>query len=77
KLRARLSDELATKGVHTVLYSSEFFYLAPTAQLKQLRDHVAGQDAVLQVVVYVRDIVGHAVSSYSQVVKRALFTGGF
>lgn len=77
RLQARLVEELDTPGIHTLLYSSEFLYLALPERLDELRRHVALHGATVQVVVYVRDVARHALSSYSQVVKRSLFTGTF
>lgn len=77
RLRARLLEELDTPGMHTLLYSSEFLYLALPERLEELRRHLERHDAHLQVVVYVRNVAEHALSSYSQVVKRSLFTGTF
>lgn len=77
RLKARLLDELDTPGTHTLLYSSEFLYLARPERLEELRSLLARHHATLEVVVYLRTIVDHALSSYSQVVKRSLFSGTF
>lgn len=60
-----------------VLYSSELLYNIGSTGVEELRDLAASAGARLQAVIYVRDVAGHALSSYSQVVKRALFTGDF
>lgn len=77
RVRAQVVDGLRGTDAHTLLYSSEFLYLARPERLARLRRELAGHDATLRVVVYVRDLVGHALSSYSQVVKRGRFTGTF
>lgn len=70
----RVRNDVAGAHSGTVLYSSEFLYHAQPARLAEMRDVMSAQGATVQAVVYVRDIAGHALSSYSQVVKRALYT---
>jgi len=77
RVRAQVVEEVLTADARTLLYSSEFLHLARPERLDRLRRELAGHDATLEAVVYVRDLVGHALSSYSQVVKRGLYTGTF
>ncbi|MGZ8738445.1 MAG: hypothetical protein ACXWW7_14865 [Nocardioides sp.] len=69
--------EVAGADGGTVLYSSEFLYLFRHTRLAEMRDVVSGEGTTVQAVVYVRDIAGHALSSYAQVVKRRLVTESF
>jgi len=66
--------EVAGADGGAVLYSSEFLYQYQPTRLAEMREVMAGEGATVQAVVYVRDVAGHALSSYSQVVKRALYT---
>ena len=67
-------QEVAGADGGAVLYSSEFLYQFQHPRLAEMRDVVSGEGATMQAVVYVRDVAGHALSSYCQVVKRSLYT---
>jgi hypothetical protein len=69
--------EVAGADGGAVLYSSEFLYQYRPTRLAEMRDVISGEGATVQAVVYVRDVAGHALSSYSQVVKRSLYTESF
>ncbi|WP_129788054.1 hypothetical protein [Promicromonospora panici] len=60
-----------------VLFSSEFLYSANHERFGSFCRDLLDKGIGVEVVVYVRDIAGHALSLYSQVVKRSLFTGAF
>lgn len=77
RARRRLFRTVEDSPQETVLYSSEFLYLFEPPRLDELQADMRARDVVIQAVVYVRDVAGHALSSYSQVVKRALYTGAF
>lgn len=60
-----------------VLFSSEFLYSANPDRFEEFCRALGDDGVKVKVVVYVRDVAGHALSMYSQVVKRSLFTGTF
>ncbi|GAB2764670.1 hypothetical protein GCM10027020_16110 [Nocardioides salsibiostraticola] len=70
-----LIEQVSMSACATVLYSSEFLILYQRERLRQLREELLAIGVRLQAVIHVRDVAGHVVSSYSQVVKRGLFTG--
>lgn len=60
-----------------VLFSSEFLYSANHDRFGSFCRDLMAEGIKVEPVVYVRDIAGHALSLYSQVVKRSLFRGTF
>jgi hypothetical protein len=71
-----------TRTIHNapeprVLFSSEFLYSANPDRFGSFCRHLMDEGIKVEVAVYVRDIAGHALSLYSQVVKRSLFPGTF
>ncbi len=74
----RVFDRVLAKanGKHA-LYSSEFLETFETARLKELLAHTTSQGYQGRIVYFVRSIAGHAISSYSQAVKREKVTGSF
>lgn len=60
-----------------ILYSSEFLELFDAARLTGLAAHAASQGYQCRIVYFVRSIAGHAISSYSQAVKREKVTSSF
>jgi hypothetical protein len=72
-----LFEESTKSGFHTTLYSSEFLYMFSPPHVESLQRRLLERGVRLQAVVYVRNMAGHAVSSYSQAVKRGLYTGTF
>jgi hypothetical protein len=63
-----------TGDATTVLYSSEFLYHFGEPALRRLVDRCFERQVRVEVVVYVRDIAGQAVSNYLQDVQRGLCT---
>lgn len=72
---AELTAVVLASQQATVVYSSEFLCHFVPDHLEALGESLAAHDVTLSAVLYVRDLVGHAFSSYAQVVKRALYTG--
>lgn len=60
-----------------VLFSSEHLFLARAERIGALAEVAEAAGVHLMAVVYVRDVAGHALSTYSQAVKRHGFTGSF
>lgn len=74
---AELFEESTKVDFHTTLYSSEFLFMFSPGHVQSLQRNLAERGVRLQAIVYVRNMAGHAVSSYSQAVKRKLYTGTF
>ncbi len=76
-----LLDQLraAVEGAETpwVLYSSEALIRSQPDRLRELADAFAEVGAEVRILAFVRDIAGHALSSYSEMVKGALLTTTF
>lgn len=63
--------------LESTLYSSEFFYESDETPLRVLALACARSEVRLRLILYVRDVAGHALSRYSQEVKRARCTSTF
>jgi len=71
----RLTKAVSESRCPTVLYSSELLYNFRSDRLKELVDEFSEAGIAVDVVLYLRDVAGHALSSYSQDVKRGLYAG--
>lgn len=60
-----------------ILYSSEFLEAFDAERLKEFAAHAAAHGYQCKTVYFVRSIAGHAISSYSQAVKREKVTSSF
>jgi len=72
-LRAEIRDAPAP----SVLFSSEALFRSRPERVRELVDAVRSEDFDVKVVAFVRDLAGHALSSYSEMVKGALLTTTF
>jgi hypothetical protein len=75
--RANIVEQALGFDGHTTLYSSEFLFSFAPKSVVTLRDELDRRGVRLEFVVYVRNIAGHAASSYAQAVKRRMYTGSF
>ncbi|WP_349829365.1 hypothetical protein [Brevibacterium litoralis] len=73
------ADPLEKSPAESVLMSSEGFwgFLPGENRFRELQDIVSAAGAELHIAVFVRNVVGHALSAYSQRVKRAKYTESF
>ena len=70
-------DLEVARGASTTLYSSELLFSFSKDSIETLLRRMEAVGVELQAVIYVRNMAGHAVSSYAQAVKRRLYTGTF
>jgi hypothetical protein len=63
----KLREEIEEKKPDRVVLSSEFFWPATTQEIQTIRGYLSGYS--VRTIVYVRDPVNYAVSSYKQAVK--------
>jgi len=69
-----LLEAIATSTATTLLYSSEILFYFQPDRLRSLHATLAEQGIRLRTLTYVRDVAGHALSSYAQMVKRSRYT---
>ncbi len=74
---ASLLTTLREERAETILYSSEFLHQFDEARFRELAHTAKVEGYAVRGVVHVRNIAGHAMSEYSQQLKRSLFTGTF
>jgi hypothetical protein len=74
---AALVSELRAADGRDVLYSSEFLGRFRPPRLRDLVERARTEGYTPKLVLYVRSIVGHAYSVYTQAVKRRQYTGDF
>lgn len=72
-----LEKILKSNAGKTILFSSEFLSLARGDRYNQLIDLMTKHDVELTCVFYVRSVVGHAISAYSQYIKRHKYSQTF
>ncbi|MFC5729775.1 MULTISPECIES: hypothetical protein [Nocardioides] len=69
-----LFAEIAATTQPTIAYSSEFLAYFDVDRLRSLHGLLQARGVRLRSVIYVRDVAGHAISSYAEHVKRARYT---
>jgi hypothetical protein len=70
---ASLLSEVDTASARSLLYSSEMLFYFDVERLRALHQTLAARGVRLRVMMFVRDIAGHALSSYAQEVKRSMY----
>jgi hypothetical protein len=70
---AQLLSEVDTASARSLLYSSEMLFYFDADRLRELHETLAARGVRLRVMMFVRDVAGHALSSYAQEVKRSMY----
>ncbi|WP_349829372.1 hypothetical protein [Brevibacterium litoralis] len=70
-------DSVESSHYGTTVYTTEAMWKIDPAQLESVRDALGTRDIRIEIVAYVRDTAGHALSLYGQAVKRHKFTHDF